>query len=208
MLTLAARDLQPLLDTLLDDFLGANLACAEGKDATTLRCGARILAGAVYAPVMQYLATPNPTEADRQRLSREAYRKILELDVLSRTPVLFNVGLGFTTLSRGGTTTHLTLLDKIGIVGRWGDRNEWEAGGFIGGFLDAIVRVATNSADVGPYWIVGATIGRRSLAPSLPLGIEAHVGAGLPFDPAKFKDKAALATGVAVIVPADVVFGK
>src|SRR5262249_44827034 len=71
MLTLAARDLQPLLDTLLDDFLGANLACAEGKDATTLRCGARILAGAVYAPVMQYLATPNPTEADRQRLSRE-----------------------------------------------------------------------------------------------------------------------------------------
>ena len=208
MLTVAANDLRPLLDKLLDDFLGTKLDCADGEDATSLQCGTRILVGAVYAPVVEYIAIPNPTETDRQRLASEAYRKVLELDVLSRTPVLFNVGLGFSSLSRGGTTTHLTLLDKIGIVARWGRRNEWEAGGFIGGFLDAIVRAATNSADVGPYWMVGGTIGRRSLLSWLPLGLEAHAGVALPFEPAKFDDRAAFAMGLALIVPADILFGK
>ncbi|HUI28248.1 MAG TPA: hypothetical protein VL403_19365, partial [Candidatus Kryptonia bacterium] len=82
-----------------------------------------------------------------RRFADQAYRRVMELDPLSRTPLLLNVGLGATMLVRDSTSFHFTLLDKIGLVGRWGARREWEAGAFVGGFLESIVRAATNSSD-------------------------------------------------------------
>ncbi|HEX6272319.1 MAG TPA: hypothetical protein VFZ53_04745 [Polyangiaceae bacterium] len=202
-----ARRIRPLVDPFLDRQL-IPIACADRETASDLRCGVRVLIGAVYDPLLDYVIIENPTDADRRRLATKAYSKALELDPLSRTPFLFNVGLGATAITTfdDDETFHLTLLEKFGLAYRFGDRNDWELGGFVGGFLDAVIREATESEDE-QYWLAGATFGRRQLGSSVPFGVGVHAGAALPFDLTNTKDRIAFAGGLVLSVPADIAFG-
>ena len=204
----SARELRPVVARFLDDKL-VPLTCADGRDAASLECGVRLLVGAVYDPIIEYISIEDPTEADRRRLATRAYKKALELDPLSRTPLLFNVGPGATGLTRfgGDDSLHLTLLDKFGLAYRWGERNQGELGLFVGGFLDAIIRTATDSPEERQYWLAGATIGQRQFQ-CVPFGLGVHVAAALPFDLSKTGDRIALAGGLVLTVPADIAFGE
>ena len=209
MLAASARQLRPLVDAFLDRRL-VPMTCADSDRATELSCGVRLLIGSVYDPLIEYISIESPTEADRKRLATRAYKKALELDPLSRTPLLFNVGLGFTALTdskSSDASAHLTLLDKFGLAYRWGDRNSGEAGFFVGGFLDSIIREAAGSDEKQQYWLAGATVGSRQLCSCVPFGIGLHLAAALPYDLTKTKDRVALAGGIAFTVPADIAFG-
>lgn len=210
LLAESARKLHPLVDSYLDHRL-VPLACAEGKDATELACGVRVLIGAVYDPMVGYIMIEKPTDADRKRLATLAYKKALELDPLSRTPLLFNVGLGATGLTRFGSddgSLHLTLLDKFGVAVRWGERNGGEAGVFVGGFLDALIRTAANAPEQEQYWLAGGTLGFRQFGAGIPFGGALHVAVAMPFDLQKTSDRIAFAAGAALTVPADIAFGE
>jgi hypothetical protein len=184
------------------------MSCADGSEADSLRCGVRLLIGAVYDPLLDYVMIENPTDADRRRLATKAYSKALELDPLSKTPLLFNVGLGATGLTRfdDDETLHLTLLEKFGLAKRFGDRNDWELGIFVGGFLDALIRTAADSEEE-QYWLAGTTFGRRQISSSVPFGVGVHAGAALPFDLSETEDRIAFAAGLVLTVPADIAFG-
>lgn len=209
MLSASARQLHPLVDAFLDRRLQP-MGCAATPDAKQLSCGVRLLIGAVYDPMVEYISIENPSDADRRRLATLAYKKALELDPLSRTPLLFNVGLGFTALTEsreGDASAHLTLLDKFGLAHRWGERNAGEVGIFVGGFLDSIIREAADSDEQQQYWLVGATVGARQLCAEVPFGVGAHVAAAMPYDLTKVEDQIALAGGITFTVPADIAFG-
>jgi hypothetical protein len=206
----ASDTLRPQLRAFLDNHL-ASIGQCTGNEATGLRCGVRVLVEAAYDPVMSYVSAPGGTDADAKQLSNLVLVQLDKLDPLGRSPLLFNVGPGFTLLTRFGSdtaTAHLTLLDKFGVARRWGDRRQFELGVFVGGFADAIIRAAAGATDAGPYWLAGLTVGDRQFSTTFPFGLEAHAALANPFDLAKYGDKVAAAAGLNFIVPVDIAFSQ
>ena len=202
LLASAGRILEPIVNDFLDTYIAPSTCKAD-----TLACGVRVLIAATYDPLMAYAAKDNPTASDREALIEAVYTNVATLDPLSQTPVLFNVGLGATVLYGGDVSSHLTLLEKIGIATRWGDRKQWELGIFAGGFIDALIRAATGSS-ANQYWLFGATLGIRQFSKSSGFGLEAHLGLGLPYDLSQIPKQTVVAGGLTLVVPFDVFFGQ
>jgi hypothetical protein len=214
----AADVLRPHLQAFLDAHVAPLTWCQEGNHANGIACAERVLTEAAYEPVMGYVAAPGRADADAHALAQKLYTELDKLDPLGSTPLLFNIGPGATGIaqlgkdSKGNLTVlsssgHLTLLDKFGLAYRFGDRNQWEVGGFAGGFLDAIIRAAAQGSNAVQYWIVGGTFGFRKISTDWPLGLEAYVGEAIPFDLTQFGNAVGTAGGVNIIVPADAAFG-
>jgi hypothetical protein len=214
ILAFAGEYLQPKISDLLDDSLVSLASCSEGR-AGSIRCGLRALAQASYGPLLSYLELEQPSDEDRRRQAvavyREISRQLADIDPLSQTPLLFNVGPGATLLTRysgGKPTVHLTLIDKYGVAYRFGKRRSGQVGVFVGGFLDAIVRTAANAKDTQPFWLQGITGGWRELDGDFPIGLEAYVASALPYDFKHVKGEASVAAGLNLVVPADIVFSE
>jgi hypothetical protein len=105
------------------------------------------------------------------RFTDELVRRADRLrSIADESPFLFEIGLGFTSIgvyteASDEYTEHFTVVDKWGLVARFGDTY---VGPFAGGFLDAIVR------DDNPRWLLGLTLGRRP-GRAFPFGLAAHV---------------------------------
>lgn len=208
LLQRAVQAFKPRLSRFLDQRIAPLGWCQDEQNGTSVACAVRVLAGAAYEPLMNAVADSG-TPSNGARLARDLYRKLDELDPLGTTPLLFNIGPGVTVLSRldgNAATTHLTLLDKFGLAKRFGDRRAWEVGGFVGGFVDAVIRTAADGTNADTYWLAGGTFGYRRFSARYPFGFELHVGAALPFDTSNFSDKVAAAAGLNLIVPAELAF--
>ncbi len=204
-IALGARVSRPAVDSLLDAHI-APLGECEGDTATpSTRCAARVLVDALYTPTVEYLAEPDPQRRQAFDWPAVVGHAIQRADPLSRSPLLFDVGLGFTlSMNRHGDEQrgHLTVMEKFGIVKRWGDRNAWQAGVFAGGFLDPVVRrIAGDKVD--PRWLAGLTFGRRQWSRDFPLGLEAHAALAIPF---QFNTDPHAAVALVALVPIDLVF--
>lgn len=207
VLAAAARELRPLVSDLLDANITPLATCTGEAASTSVACAVRLLAAAAYAPAIDLVVRWDADGAVRQVLVSDVMTELVKLDPLGRSLLLFDVGLGVTGVLANGNTAHFTVLDKIGVAGRFGDDNRLQVGAFVGGFLDALVRELADDS-VRRYWMVGAVIGWRELSSSFPLGLEAHVGAALPYELTRqaYEDGAALAVGLTLTVPIDLLF--
>jgi hypothetical protein len=206
----ASDAFRPMLTAFLDMHVARLSWCQEPSHGKSMACAVRVLSDAAYDPLMASVSAPGGWQVDSHRLAQQLYTQLDTLDPLGTTPLLFNIGPGMTVLTRLGSTpatTHLTLLDKFGLAYRWGSRNQFEAGLFAGGFVDALVRTAVDGSGADPYWLLGGTIGLRQFSRTFPFGAEAHVASAMPFDTAHFNKKVAGAAGLNIIVPADIAFG-
>ena len=211
LLRVAADLFRPKLEVALDGFLPGTGNCTASSSPTSLTCGVRVLLDAAYDPVMTYVSEPNPTNEDRQRLAESFLEQLDALDSLGRSPLLFDIGPGATMLTglgATGITYHLTLVDKYGWAPvRFGPRNEWQAGVFVGGFIDALVQKLAGTSDVASYWLSGAAFGIRQFSKDFPFGIEVYAASAIHFHLTHFKDNLGFATGLNLLVPIDEAFG-
>jgi len=208
LLQSAVEVFKPRLTAFLDRRVAPLQWCQAEEHGNTVSCTVRVLADAAYEPLLNSVIDPG-SQGDSARLARQLYLKLDELDPLGTTPLLFNIGPGATLLTRFGhddPTLHFTLLDKFGFAHRFGQRKAWELGGFVGGFVDAIIRTAAEGKDGDPYWLAGGTFGYRRFSPRYPFGFELHVAAAMPFETSNFSDKVAAAFGLNLIVPAELAF--
>jgi hypothetical protein len=207
LLRVAAEAFRPELQDALEDFLPGTKNCGR---STELVCGVRTLIEAAYDPVMTYVSEPSPTDADRQHVAESFLEQLDTLDPLGKSPLLFDIGPGVTLLTRlgaSGLTAHLTLVDKYGWAPlRFGPRNEWQLGIFVGGFVDALVQKLSGNTDVVSYWLSGVSFGFRQFSKGFPLGLEVYVASGNPFDLRHFGDYVGFATGLNVLVPVEEAF--
>jgi hypothetical protein len=156
-------------------------------------CVVKVLIEGAYKPIAEFVWADDFTfSADSSAsLADKGYRALVATPVLRHTMVLFNVGLGASiVVGKSGLKPDpnpadsgfvaLTLLDKLGVaITRYrSQRTQFEAGLFVGGFLDALVRAAADNPD--KYWIGGATAGWTRMW-GVDLGLQLHAGWALPF---------------------------
>jgi hypothetical protein len=178
-------------------------------------CAAKVLIDGAYKPIAEFIWADDLTfTADSAAaLADKGYRSLIASPVLQHTMLIFNVGLGATVVSgkRGAeAAAHpeeegfvaLTLLDKLGIaVTKYrSPRNEFEAGFFVGGFLDALARTAVDNKD--KFWLGGVTCGWTKMW-GVDLGLQFHVGGAFPFT---FNTEPRFAVGASLAVPFTYVF--
>jgi hypothetical protein len=160
-------------------------------------CSIRALAAVFFESAIG-ASLGSPADA---RFTDELVRRADELrSILDESPFLFELGLGFSSVGvftdMGDVyTEHFTVIDKWGIVRRFGNGY---AGPFVGGFLDAIVR------DDDPRWLLGLTFGRRP-GRVFPFGLSAHIAWAPPVDLAA--NKSALSLGLSITVPVSYLLG-
>jgi hypothetical protein len=154
--------------------------CDEPRNSKTVRCLVGNLAVGLYEPLLRYSAG----ELGGNELLHEATRAVDRLDPLGHSPLFLSFGLAYSgalPLTDGSDqplSHHLTVIDKWGLVHRFGRRNEWHVGGFVGGFIDALVRTALDGS-ARSYWLApGVVFGARQIWKA-PFGLEAHF-AGAP----------------------------
>jgi hypothetical protein len=178
----------------LEKFINKMFPSCKDGDAST-RCAVRALAIIMYESAV---VTTFSSDSD-QRLIDELVRRTdaIKEDILDKSPLLFEVGLGYNSVGvftgvdgDEEYTQHFTVVDKWGVVYRGGG---WYVGGFVGGFVDAIVR------DENPRWLAGATLGVPRLSEHFPFGFSVH-GAWAP--PVDLDESAkAFAVGASLTIP-------
>lgn len=124
VLRLVGEVLAPLTVAFVDHLLPAD-KCNESPKC--LRCLVRLLALTFFEPLVA-LAIGDSSMDD---FTADVWHRLEELDPLSRTPLLVDVGLGYTHLFRSDSD-HFTLLDKWGFGFKGGSRNQLQAGLFVG----------------------------------------------------------------------------
>ena len=198
----------------LDTQIGVLENCITNeRQAITLTCGVRVLAESLVESIVPYTYLDNSDSITQKRLAQNVLLNLEKIDPLHYTPILFNVGLGYSYLRCGDNgSQHLTLLDKIGLAYRFGGRNQWEAGAFVGGFLDAIIRETSNKSretsntSSKNYWLAGGTFGIRQISVNYPIGFEAHSGFAFPFDLGAVSKQSAWLIGGTLILPLEFIF--
>ncbi|MDY7228290.1 hypothetical protein [Hyalangium rubrum] len=169
-------------------------------------CTAHLLIQSAYHPIADYLSEGGFTAPGAARLADTSYRQLLQSPLLASTPVILNVGLGVNWVRPNKLDSDfvtLTVVDKFGLalIKYNGPSYGFEAGPFVGGFLDALVRTASGVEE--KYWLAGFTVGFPRMA-GLDLGLEAHAAAAMPFT--FTPDKPQLTLGLTVVVPFSTVF--
>jgi hypothetical protein len=181
-------------------------------------CAVKVLIEGAYMPIAEFVWADDFTfTADSAAaLSNKSYQSLIASPALGQTLILFNVGLGMNIVvgrsghafsadpdhpERGGFVA-LTLLDKLGLnlLKYRSAKYQFEAGAFVGGFLDALVRTAADTPD--KYWLAGVTAGWTRMG-GLDFGLQVHAAAALPFS---FHSDPRPAIGVAMVVPFSYVF--
>jgi hypothetical protein len=214
-----------LLAANLDTFVGGITGASEASCLADYRtrtifspvqagCAAHLLVVSAYRPVADYYWGAGGGRQTPDQVATAVYGELLESAVLDYTPIILNLGLGGTWV--GGRATDwgrdgygaLTVLDKIGVafVKTSSARTRFEAGLFVGGFLDAIVRTAAEVGKAERYWLTGVTAGWPRLG-GVNIGLELHAGAAMPF---QFGSGAryGFAAGGAVVVPFNWLFAE
>lgn len=168
-------------------------------------CTAHMLIQGAYHPIADYLSAGGFSAPGAARLADTTYRQLLQSPMLGSTPVILNVGLGANWVgfnNPGSDSVSLTVIDKFGLalLKYNGPSNGFEAGPFVGGFLDALVRTASGAED--KYWLAGFTVGMPRIG-GVDLGLEAHVAGAIPFT---FSADPRLTLGLTVVVPFSTVF--
>jgi hypothetical protein len=163
-------------------------------------CTAHMLIQGAYHPIADYLGAGGFSAPGAARLADTTYRQLLQSPMLGSTPVILNVGLGANWVGfnkSGSDFVSLTVVDKFGLalLKYNGPRYGFEAGPFVGGFLDALVRTASGADE--KYWLAGLTVGFPKMA-GVDLGLEAHVAGAIPFT---FHSDPRLTLGLTVVVP-------
>jgi hypothetical protein len=163
-------------------------------------CTAHLLIQSAYHPIADYLGAGGFSAPGAARLADTTYRQLLQSPLLGSTPVILNVGLGANWVGfnkSGSDFVSLTVVDKFGLalLKYNGPRYGFEAGPFVGGFLDALVRTASGAEE--KYWLAGFTVGFPRMA-GVDLGIEAHFAGAIPFT---FHSDPRLTLGLTVVVP-------
>jgi len=168
-------------------------------------CTAHMLIQGAYHPIADYLSAGGFSAPGAARLADTTYRQLLQSPMLGSTPVILNVGLGANWVGfnkSGSDSVSLTVVDKFGLalLKYNGPSNGFEAGPFVGGFLDALVRTASGAED--KYWLAGFTVGMPRIA-GVDMGLEAHIAGAIPFT---FSSDPRLTLGLTVVVPFSTVF--
>ncbi len=169
-------------------------------------CTAHLLIQGAYHPIADYLGAGGFSAPGAARLADTTYRQLLQSPLLGSTPVILNVGLGANWVGfnqSGSDFVSLTVVDKFGValLKYNGPRYGFEAGPFVGGFLDALVRTASGAEE--KYWLAGFTVGMPRIA-GVDLGLEAHIAGAIPFT---FHSDPRLTLGLTVVVPFSTVLG-
>lgn len=170
-------------------------------------CAAHLFIQAAYHPIADWYWEQGANRDDTAKVAASVYRNMLASPYLDTTPVILNVGVGgnYIAGSRAIWGEHgygaLTVIDKLGLAFYKHSAPDfrWETGPFVGGFLDALVRTASNSGESQRYWLAGYTLGSTRTW-STDIGFELHVAAAMPFS---FSDTSryGLTVGGALIVP-------
>jgi hypothetical protein len=163
-------------------------------------CTAHLLIQSAYHPIADYLGAGGFSAPGAARLADTTYRQLLQSPMLGSTPIILNVGLGANWVGfnkSGSDFVSLTVVDKFGValLKYNGPSYGFEAGPFVGGFLDALVRTAAGAEE--KYWLAGFTVGFPRIA-GVDLGLEAHVAGAIPFT---FHSDPRLTLGLTVVVP-------
>ncbi|HEX8705995.1 MAG TPA: hypothetical protein VF815_44580 [Myxococcaceae bacterium] len=163
-------------------------------------CTAHMLIQGAYHPIADYLGAGGFSAPGAARLADTTYRQLLQSPMLASTPVILNVGLGANWVGfnkSGSDFVSLTVVDKFGValLKYNGPSYGFEAGPFVGGFLDALVRTASGADE--KYWLAGFAVGFPRVA-NVDLGLEAHVAGAIPFT---FNSDPQLTLGLTVVVP-------
>jgi hypothetical protein len=213
MMRLGADFLVEQVDKLALRIVGTNATQCQEKDPKwrsifnrlDAACTAHMLIQGAYHPIADYLSAGGFSAPGAARLADTTYRQLLQSPMLGSTPVILNVGLGANWVGfnkSGSDFVSLTVIDKFGLalLKYNGPSNGFEAGPFVGGFLDALVRTASGAED--KYWLAGFTVGMPRIA-GVDLGLEAHVAGAIPFT---FSSDPRLTLGLSVVVPFSTVF--
>jgi hypothetical protein len=190
--TVLAKPIKSFIEAIFD-----RTGCDQRRKGQSKRCLVGTLAVGLYEPLLRYSAG----EMDGATLLHEATRTVDQLDPLGRSPLFLSFGLAYsgavpTLRTNEPLSHHLTVIDKWGLVHRFGKHKEWLVGGFVGGFIDALVRTALDGSQHS-YWLApGLVFGARRLWKA-PFGLEAHF-AGAPRS--DFRDFG-LAFGATLTVP-------
>jgi hypothetical protein len=163
-------------------------------------CTAHMLIQGAYHPIADYLGAGGVSAPGVARLADTTYRQLLQSPMLGSTPVILNVGLGANWVGfnkSGSDFVSLTVVDKFGLslLKYNGPSYGFEAGPFVGGFLDALVRTASGADE--QYWLAGFAVGFPKMA-GVDLGLEAHVAGAIPFT---FHSDPQLTLGLTVVIP-------
>ena len=173
-------------------------------------CVVKLLIDGAYRPIAEFIWADDFrfTADSAASLADKGYRSLVASPALGHTMLLLNVGLGASFVSaRSGPGAGpdparkefvaLTLLDKLGFaVARYrSPSSQFEVGPFVGGFLDALARTASDAAD--RYWVGGATAGWSRMW-GLDLGLQVHGGWAFPFT---FHSDPRPTVGVTLVVP-------
>lgn len=201
------------LEAVTSDVVGASEArCRDDLRARSIftrlgaGCAVHALVTGAYRPVVEYYWAGG---RDAAGLATAGYRGLLARQSLRYTPLILNVGLGATWVTGSSATwghggyAALTVIDKIGVAfcKRLDERTTFEFGAFAGGFVDALVRTATDSGKEHRYWLLGLTAGWPRVR-GLDVGLEVHAGAAMPFELARGSSYG-FAAGAAMVVPFD-----
>jgi hypothetical protein len=178
-----------------------------GDDAKQIQKHGAVLNAVVeaaYAPLVD-LFSGGDRQAILGNLANQAIKHVYEDEALNRTMLLVRLGLGATWsyYRDENAQVGLTLLDQFGLAYKWRCKREYYVGGFVGGFLDALVRTQQDGTKRN-LWVAGATAGLTKFSESFPLGIEIHGGAALPFENL-YSGRHGLMWGASLIVPIDLV---
>jgi hypothetical protein len=168
-------------------------------------CTAHLLIQSAYHPIADYLGAGGFSAPGAARLADTTYRQLLQSPLLGSTPLILNVGLGANWVGfnkSGSDFVSLTVVDKFGValLKYNGPSYGFEAGPFVGGFLDALVRTASGVDE--KYWLAGFTVGMPRIA-GVDLGLEAHVAGAIPFS---FHSDPRLTLGLTVVIPFSTAF--
>jgi hypothetical protein len=168
-------------------------------------CAMQVMIRAAYYPIAEQVWEEGVDAESAPALAKGVYREVLKSPTLAGAPVILNVGLGFNVVTEQlGPPSELsrdfaaaTLLDKFGLaLASWDDgRTKFETGVFVGGFLDALIRVAADEPD--RRWLAGVTAGVPRMW-GLDFGLEAHLALAVPFT---WDRDPTWAAGAALVVP-------
>lgn len=173
------------------------------------KCALAVLIEAAYYPIADFIWDGGIDAKNASQVADSAYSSILKSKYLAGSPIILDVGLGassvwgFTNDSVFGMGSYhaFTVIDKFGLalIKYNGDNVAFQAGPFVGGFLDSLVRAV--DGDKRTFWLAGLTLGFPRVYSDF--GLEFHAAVAMPYGLDSFKSESGFDLGAVVVIPWD-----